>query len=74
MREKRLEPKRLTFVHADTETPPSMVLVEARFGGAAGSLRTTPPLCLYRSHGERVFTEEMQTVLYSGELPTGYLP
>ena len=46
MRENRLEPKKMTFVCADVETPPSMVLVEAKKGGAAG-LSVTPPLIVY---------------------------
>lgn len=46
MRSHHLEPKRMTFVHADTETPPSMVLVEAK-KGAAPSLILTKPLILY---------------------------
>mgnify|MGYP003317431207 CR=1 FL=1 len=46
MKTARLEPKRMTFVHADAETEPSMVLVDAVRGGAAG-LRVTPPLLLH---------------------------
>ena len=42
----RLEPKRMTFVHADAESEPSMVLIDAIKGGAEG-LRTTPPLMLH---------------------------
>ena len=48
LREARLAPKRMTFVSADTETAPSMVLIESRKGGAEG-LNVTPPLILYRS-------------------------
>lgn len=44
----KLEPKRLSFVAADTETAPSMVLVEARKGGATG-LTITPTLLLHRN-------------------------
>ena len=39
-----LEPKRMTFVHADAKGEPSMVLVEARAGGAAGVCVTAPLL------------------------------
>lgn len=46
-----LEPKVMTFVHADTHSEPSMVLVEAKKGGR-GSLRITRPLMLYRD-GEK---------------------
>lgn len=41
-----LEPKRMTVVHGDATAPASMVLVEARRGGAP-SLTLTPPLLLY---------------------------
>lgn len=61
MRRSHLEPKRMTFVHADTETPPSMVLVEAK-KGAAPSLILTKPLILYgtpaNGNEPRVFTED----------------
>ena len=46
--ENKLEPKEMTFVHADTETPPSVVLVSATLGGAP-SLKVTPPLVLHES-------------------------
>ena len=48
LRTNRLEPKRMTFVHADRATPPSMVLIEAK-KGAAPSLIMTRPLMLYSS-------------------------
>ncbi len=46
LRKSHLEPKRMTFVHADKDTGPSMVLVEAK-KGAAPSLIMTPPLMLH---------------------------
>lgn len=45
MRTCALEPKRMTFVHATAQTPPSMVLIEAK-KGAAPSLILTRPLFL----------------------------
>lgn len=42
----RLEPKRMTFVHADASAEPSMVLIESVKGGAP-SLYVSPPLMLY---------------------------
>ena len=42
-----LEPKRMTFVHADASSEPCMVLIEAVKGGAP-SLYISPPLLLYR--------------------------
>lgn len=61
MRQNHLEPKRMTFVHADTETIPSSVLVEAK-KGASPSLILTPPLILYRApqdgQSTRRFTDD----------------
>lgn len=73
LRENRLEPKRMTFVHADGQTPPAMVLVEALSGGRC-SLRVTPPLHIYRDHETRprVYTEEMKMILEEGRFPSVY--
>lgn len=46
LREHKLEPKRMTLVHADVQSEPSMVLIEARAGGNP-SLTVTPPLILH---------------------------
>ncbi len=46
LRDSRLEAKRMTFVHADGESEPSAVLIDA-VKGASPSLRLSPPLFLY---------------------------
>ncbi len=46
LRQNRLEPKKITFVHADMVSEPSIVLVEAK-KGAASTLRVTKPLFLH---------------------------
>ena len=46
LRENRLEPKQMIFVHADGESEPSSVLIRAHKGGAVG-LRIMPPLLLH---------------------------
>ena len=46
LRAHRLEPKKMTFVHADQGAEPSIVLVEAK-KGAASSLILTKPLLLH---------------------------
>ena len=51
MQEHRLEPKRMTFVHADAESEPCSVLIEAVKGGAP-SVRVSKPLILYEAHTE----------------------
>lgn len=61
----KLEPKRMTFVHADAESEPSVVLIEARAGGKA-SLTVTPPLLLHdatsRGTSPRPMTQQAQRV------------
>jgi tRNA1Val (adenine37-N6)-methyltransferase len=51
MHEHRLEPKRMTFVHADLESEPCSVLIEAVKGGAP-SVRVSKPLVLYEARKE----------------------
>ena len=46
MSDNRLEPKKMTFVHADKCKEPSMVLVEAIKGGACG-MRVSAPVFLF---------------------------
>jgi len=48
MRAHSLEPKDMTFVHADSETEPSMVLIRAVKGGKA-DLKLSAPLMLHDS-------------------------
>ncbi len=60
----RLEPKVMTFVHADTESEPSMVLVSATKGGAP-SLKVTAPLVLHEvssAKGSRPLTPKAQKI------------
>ena len=55
MHDHRLEPKRMTFVHADVDSEPCSVLIEAIKGGSP-SVRVSKPLILYeaRREGEKV--------------------
>lgn len=68
----KLEPKRMTFVHSDANTEPSMLLLEA-MKGASPSLRITPPLLLYQSktddQGTRQLTEEAQCIYDTCSFP-----
>ncbi len=52
MQDARLEPKRMVFVHADEDTPPSMLLIEAVKGGAP-SVRVLAPLLLHSPESKR---------------------
>ncbi len=60
LRDHRLEPKVMLFVHADEESEPSMVLLSATKGGAP-SMRILPPLFLHnvadRGEKKRALTE-----------------
>jgi tRNA1(Val) A37 N6-methylase TrmN6 len=49
MHDCKLEPKRMTFVHADSESEPCSVLIEST-KGAAPSMRVSAPLILHETH------------------------
>lgn len=57
LRTNRLEPKIITFVHADTQSDPSIVLVSAIKGGASGA-KVTPPLFLYEDTSHKKMTAQ----------------
>ena len=71
MRRNGLEPKRMTFVHADTKSEPSMVLVEAKKGGKCGLLLTCP-LIIYSDKSHTQYTEEMNYIMENGSFPSAY--
>lgn len=56
LRANRLEPKIITFVHADTQSEPSIVLVSATKGGASGA-KVTAPLILYNDAAHKKMSE-----------------
>ncbi|MBR5515992.1 MAG: methyltransferase [Clostridia bacterium] len=63
MREKAIEPKRMTFVHATMAHEPSMVLIEGK-KGAKPSVTVTKPLILNDRKGE---TEDIKFIYERGE-------
>lgn len=71
----KLEPKRMTFVHADTASEPCMVLTEAVKGGAP-SLRISPSLFLYTSaqngNGTRTLTDTAQAIYDDCAFPSSF--
>lgn len=71
MRASRLEPKRMTFVHADTESEPSMLLVEAKCGGKSGMLLTRP-LIIYTDKTHKTYTDDMSYIMENGSFPSYY--
>ena len=64
----RLEPKRMTFVHARASLPPSMLLAEFRLGGKSG-LEITRPLILANDGGN---TADYDYLLDKGILPDDF--
>ncbi len=71
MRECGLEPKRMTFVHADTESESSMVLVESKRGGKSGMMLTSP-LIIYRDKAHKEYTDDMNYIMEDGCFPDRY--
>lgn len=71
MREATLEPKRMTFVHSDTKSEPSMVLVEGKKGGKSG-ITLTRPLIIYDDKEHKVYTEDMKYIMENGCFPKDF--
>jgi tRNA1(Val) A37 N6-methylase TrmN6 len=71
MREARLEPKRITFVHADTESESSIVLVEGKAGGKSGNILTRP-LIIYKDKNHSEYSEDMKYIMENGSFPNGF--
>ena len=61
MRENSLEPKEMCFVHANTQSAPSMVLVKAKKGASSG-MNVCEPLFLNLDEDQRVLTERAKII------------
>ncbi len=61
MRENNLEPKEICFVHANTKSAPSMVLVKAK-KGAASSVIVSEPLFLNLDNDPKTLTERAKNI------------
>ena len=68
MRESHIEPKRMTFVHADTDSEPSMVLVEGKKGGRCG-MKLTCPLIIYQDKKHDEYSDDMKFIMANGRFP-----
>ena len=68
LRDARLEPKRMTFVSATPARSPSMLLLEARFGGREG-LRVTRPLYTGAAACERADHPDISYIMDHGSFP-----
>ena len=71
MREASLEPKRLTLVHADTASEPSMALIEAKKGGKSGMI-VTAPFIIYEDKTHKKYSENMDYLMENGSFPSLY--
>lgn len=71
MRKSGLEPKRMTYVHANENSEPSMVLIEAKKGGKCG-LKLTKPLLIYKNTDNKDYSEDMSYIMENGSFPKGY--
>lgn len=71
MRDCGVEPKRLTLVHADTDSEPSMVLIEAKKGGKSG-INVTRPLIIYRDKEHKIYSDDMNYIMENGSFPSYY--
>lgn len=63
LREYRLEPKHIRFIHPNINTKPNMVMIQASKNGNK-ELKFAPPLYVYNDMGE--FNDEVHTI-YSSE-------
>ncbi len=64
MREKKIEPKRICFVHPNTKKPPTMVLVEGNRGGQAKVL-VEKPIFVFDDEGN--YTHEIEKIYKRGQ-------
>ena len=71
MRSAKLEPKRMTYVHANEKAEPSMVLIEAKKGGKCG-LKLTKPLLIYENTENKNYSEDMTFIMNEGVFPKEY--
>ncbi|MBO7303732.1 MAG: methyltransferase [Clostridia bacterium] len=71
MRDAGIEPKRATFVHADTNSEASMVLIEGKRGGKSG-MNLTPPLIIYGDSAHKEYSDEMKYIMENGWFPKGF--
>jgi tRNA1(Val) A37 N6-methylase TrmN6 len=71
MRGSKIEPKRITFVHANCNCEPSMVLVEGKAGGKCGLL-VTKPLIIYSDKAHKEYSEDMKYIMENGSFPSAF--
>ena len=65
MRQSNIEPKKITFIHPDPDTPPSLVLVMGTHG-AGKELIITRPLCIYKDGSHDDMTDDTKYIYENG--------
>lgn len=60
LKSNNLEPKRFTFIHANSATPPSLLLISAKLGGKSG-LVVDKPVYIYKN-GSTEYTDEFEEI------------
>ena len=60
LRNNNLEPKKLTFIHPNSSTPPSLLLISAKLGGKSG-LVIDKPVYIYKD-GTQEYTEQFKRI------------
>lgn len=71
MKESGIEPKRMTFVHADVTSESSMVLIEGKRGGKSG-MQLTRPFIIYEDKTHAKYSTDMTYVMDNGSFPKEY--
>lgn len=66
MRSNGIEPKRLTYIHTNTHTPPSLLLIQGK-KGAKGGLTIDKPIFIYKD-GTTEYTEEFSRIYENCEI------
>ena len=66
LKSNNLEPKRLTFIHKDSYTSPSLLLISAKKGGKSG-LSIDAPIYIYKN-GTNEYTEEFAEIYNSCQI------
>lgn len=66
MRNNGIEPKRLTFIHSNTNTPPSLLLIQGKKGAKSG-LVIDKPIYIYEN-GTTKYTSEFEKIYENCEI------
>lgn len=68
MRSSNIEPKKLTFIHPDSDSAPSLVLVMGTHG-AGKELTVTRPLYIYKDKTHKEMTDDANYIYENGIFP-----